>query len=102
MRPELLNRCRRGRATAWWPAARGGLPRRLLRSPIQGVTGDVGWSSIPYDGVLAFVMERGEPSASAAGGRLFDVNAVGSDDPFCDVAWPMTTVAQPAAGHSPR
>jgi hypothetical protein len=79
----------------------GRSPRRLPRSRVQGVTADVGWSSTPYDAVLALEIERGEPS-DLARGPLVDVNAVGPADPFRDVARPMTAVAQPAAGHNSR
>jgi len=52
-----------------------------------------------YDAVHEYLEGCGVDPAAAAPREVYfvDVNAVGPDDPFCDVAWPMTPVAAAAA-----
>jgi effector-binding domain-containing protein len=50
-----------------------------------------------YDAVSGYVNEHGEMAGAPREVYFVDVNAVGPDDPFADVAKPMTAVRQPAA-----
>jgi DNA-binding transcriptional MerR regulator len=47
-----------------------------------------------YDAVMAYVSDHGEASGSPREVYFVDIDAVGPDDPFCDIALPMTPAAQ--------
>lgn len=55
-----------------------------------------------YDAVLSFVGEHGEGAGSPREVYFVDIDAVGPDDPFCDIAWPMVPAAQSAVSSGPR
>lgn len=63
MRPEAVQPPRQGPSDGVVAGGSWILPP-TTPEPRSGVTDDVGWTSIPYDAVLAVVIERGEPSAS--------------------------------------